>query len=164
MSGKKYRPWWDAAECGISTGSTLLAQACLSEYVNVVMLQLVVHVFEKNIVVFVKFLFQWMRIFYLTEWYFGYRCVWRFLISCDSSTDTILFVCLEKKRSFTEISWFLHADSYTNGHQSKTERWCSAYDRGSCRSTVKGNYRFFYTFWLCDDIEDRTVSYWCVPG
>ena len=26
------RPWWDAAFCGVSSGSTMFAQSCLSEY------------------------------------------------------------------------------------------------------------------------------------
>ena len=34
MSGKQCRPWWDATYCGISFGSTLFAQACLSEYLR----------------------------------------------------------------------------------------------------------------------------------
>ena len=32
MSGKQCRPWWDATFCGISSGSTLFAQASLSVY------------------------------------------------------------------------------------------------------------------------------------
>ena len=32
MRGKRCRPWWDAAYCGVSSGTTLSAQACLSEY------------------------------------------------------------------------------------------------------------------------------------
>ena len=32
-SGKQCGPWWDATFCGISSGSTLFAQACLSEYI-----------------------------------------------------------------------------------------------------------------------------------
>ena len=34
MSGKQCRPWWDATFCIISSGSTLFAQAWLSEYSN----------------------------------------------------------------------------------------------------------------------------------
>ena len=34
MSGKQCRPKWDAAFCGVSSGSTLFAQACLSEYIR----------------------------------------------------------------------------------------------------------------------------------
>ena len=33
ISGKLCRPWWDAAFCGISSGSTLFAQAWLSKYI-----------------------------------------------------------------------------------------------------------------------------------
>ena len=32
MTGKQCRPWWDATFCSYSSGSTLFAQACLSEY------------------------------------------------------------------------------------------------------------------------------------
>ena len=32
MSGKQYRPWWDAAFSGIWSGSTLFAQVGLSTY------------------------------------------------------------------------------------------------------------------------------------
>ena len=35
MSGKQCRPWWDAAFCSVSSGSTLLAQA-LSVRINTV--------------------------------------------------------------------------------------------------------------------------------
>ena len=33
MSGKQCGPWWDTTFCGISSGSTLFAQACLSQYI-----------------------------------------------------------------------------------------------------------------------------------
>ena len=33
MSGKQCRPWWDVTFCGISSGFTLFAYACLSEYI-----------------------------------------------------------------------------------------------------------------------------------
>ena len=35
MSGNQYRLWSDAAKCGNWSGSTLFAQACLSQYVGV---------------------------------------------------------------------------------------------------------------------------------
>ena len=34
MSGKQCRPWRDAAFCGVLSGSTLFAQACLSEHIR----------------------------------------------------------------------------------------------------------------------------------
>ena len=36
MNGKQYRPWSDAMFCGVWSGSTLFAQAYLSEYLNTV--------------------------------------------------------------------------------------------------------------------------------
>ena len=36
MSGKQCRPWWDAAFCGVSSGSTLFAPASLSEYLRLI--------------------------------------------------------------------------------------------------------------------------------
>ena len=34
MSGKQRRSWWDVAFCGVSSGSTLFAQACLSKCIR----------------------------------------------------------------------------------------------------------------------------------
>ena len=34
MSGKQYRPWSDAMFCSFWSGSTLFAEACLSEYLG----------------------------------------------------------------------------------------------------------------------------------
>ena len=34
MSGKQCGLWWDAAFCGVSSRSTLFAQACLSKYIR----------------------------------------------------------------------------------------------------------------------------------
>ena len=50
MYSKQCRPWWDAAECGVSSRSTLFAEVCLSEYL-----------WKKT----VSFLFKYMHCIYL---------------------------------------------------------------------------------------------------